>query len=284
MAQNPTSIMSLKKLLLSLLLAIFDGLSLHYISASNTTHELTRSPPKVSRSYTVRYFEYNASATEAIVGEIEKLHARHFVDSRFTTEELANSPEAKAVIEFLQEPLQAVVTFDSDVELKCKYLISFLESCAVWLIAANTDPATARPLLHTINTRAHRCAETLEKVIQQHNLLEQLTQRLTDTDGVKENAVDTLSLLIESEREGPAQDLFLRVMSLSHPTFGLSRRLVEWNVKIPAAVESLSVIREFLAGQSEKLATVAARDDVGFAQDLPVLLRNCRKEYSFYWR
>ena len=264
---------------MSLLLAIFAGLSLHYISASNTNHDLTRSPPKDSCFYSHRYFKYNNSATKEIVGEIENFHARHFVDSHFTTEESASSPKAKAVIEFLREPLQAVVTFDFNIELfYCEYIIRYLETCAVWSIAANTDPATASPFLHNINARAHRCAETLDKVIQQHNLLEQLMQRLTD--GVKENAFDILYLLIESEHEAPAQGFFSRTLSLQSSAFRLSRRLAEWNVRNSAVVESLSSIREFLAGKSEKLATVAARDDVGFAKDLSVFLENFREEHS----
>ena len=283
-AQSSTSIMSLKRLLLSLLLAIFAWRSLQYISASNTDHNLTRLPSKDLRFYSHRYFDYNDSATKEIVGEIEKFHTRHFVDSHFTTEELASSPEAKAVIESLRELLQAVVTFNYNIELsECGYIIRYLETCAVWSIAANTDPATARPFLHTINARARRCAETLDKVIQQHNLLEQLMQRLTD--GAEEVVIESLPVLFNSEHEAPAQDFFflLRALAFQTSAYILSWRLEEWKVKSSAVVGSLSSICEFLAGKCEKLATVAARDDVGFAQDLSVLLRNCREGHSSHW-
>lgn len=267
------------KLLSILLLAIAVAISLR-----STVHVHTICPAK-SQFYTSKFLIYNASATKQIVIQIEKFHARHFVDRRFTTEELAMHPEAKAAIEYLREPLQAVVALDSNTGLSdCKVITRPLETCAVWSISANIDPATARPFLHAINARVRRCVETLDKVMQQHSLLEQLMQRLTDGD--KENVREILPLLFESEHEAPAQDFISRAFSLRNSAYILSWRLEEWKVKSSAVVESHSSntrIRKFLAGKREKLATVAARDDVGFAQDLSVLLRNCREGHSSHW-
>ena len=184
------------KLLSILLLAMVAGMSLPYISASSTVHAFTKCPARSPLFYTYSYLKYNSSATKEVVSEIEKFHARHFVDRRFTTEELAMHPEAKAVVEFLREPLQAVVALDSNTGLSnCEVITRPLETCAVWSISANIDPATARPFLHAINARVRQCVETLDKVIQQHNLLEQLMQRFTDGD--KEYVRETLPLLFE---------------------------------------------------------------------------------------
>lgn len=258
-------------------------MSLSYISASSTVHAYTKCPARSPLFSTYSYLEYNySSATKEVVSEIEKFHARHFVDRGFTTEELAMHPEAKAVIGYLREPLQAVVALDSNTGLSdCKIITRPLGTCAIWSISANIDLATARPFLHAINARVRRCVETLDKVIQQHNLLEQLMQGLTDGD--KEYVREILPLLFELEHEAPAQEFISRAFSLRTSAYILIWRLEKWKVSSSAVVGFLSSIREFLAGKREKLATVAARDDVGFAQDLSVLLRNCREGHSFHW-
>lgn len=273
--------MSLQKLLSFSLLAIIAGLSLRYSSASNMIHNLTRSPPTSPLSYAYDYFRYNASATKEIVSEIEKFHTDHFVDSRFTTENLALYPEGKAVVEFLRESLQPVVTLNSDIEFfDCGDTIESLETCAVWSISADINLATARTFLHSINDRVHRCVKTLDKVIQHHKLLEQLMHRLVDYQGF---VIDPLPLDFDSEHEVPSRDVSSRPFSLRLSTFLVSRRLREWKDKNAAAVESLARVREFLVGNSEELATVVARYDVVFAKDLSVLLRNCRKEHPSLW-
>jgi hypothetical protein len=117
-----------------------------------------------------------------IVSEAKEF-ASYFVDWNFTTEESAVYPQVKAVVEFLREPLQTVITLESSIEpSECSCVTRFFETCAVWSISADIDPAPARPLLHTINARVHRCVEMLDKVAQQHNLLEQLRQKLVDSD------------------------------------------------------------------------------------------------------
>lgn len=266
--------------LLSLsLLAIVAILSLPCISASNTVHINTERPPNSPLFYNYRHFGYNASATNEIVSEIETFHAKHFVDSRFTTEELAMYPEAKAVVEFLRAPLEAAIALGSNIELSnCEAVTRSLETCAVWSISANIDPATARPFLHAINGRVHRCVETLDKVMQQHNLLKQLMQRLANYRGF---SVQSLSLLSSQSNHVAAARHFSR-HAYSIRLWGpiLHRRLETWNGKDSAAIESFPSIRELLAGKSEKLANVAARDDDGSAQELSVLLKDCREELS----
>lgn len=107
-----------QKLLSLSLPAITAGLSLQHSLASNIIHNLTRSSDSISAKgpvvLRIRLLKYNANATKEIIGEIEKFHTDHFVDSRFTTDTLY--PEGKAVVEFLCESLQPVVALNSNIE------------------------------------------------------------------------------------------------------------------------------------------------------------------------
>jgi hypothetical protein len=278
MPQNQTNKMSLKKSLSFWLLAIAAGLSLQYFSAGNAIHALTRPPSKSPLFYTHSHLMYNASATKEIVSKVEEFHAEYFVDDHFTTEELAMYSEAKAVIEFLHEPLQAILALDSNTKLlECRAITRSLETCAVWSISANTDPTTARPYLCAINNRVHRCIEALDNVMEQHNLLEQLAERLIDGDnGFVMEAPPLQDFALT--HGAPVRGFSSRAFSFRLSAIVLSYRLEDWKHNNSADVESLASIREFLVGKSESLAAAVAGYDVRFAKGLPLLLENCHDE------
>lgn len=271
--------MSLKNLLPLSLLAIFAGLSLYYFSASNVSRVSVRLLPDGRPFYSIHGLAYNIRKTNEVADDIKKFHDDKF---RFTTEELATHPEAKAVVEFLLEPLQEVIALGSDIDLHdCTATAHLLETCAVWSISANTAPATARPFLYATNARVHRCVEALDKIKQQHAFLEHLTQRLVDGD--KGFVIANLPLPESaSNQEALEQDFSARLSSFQNSAITTSWQLRDWNTcKEKSGVEeSLASIRKSFADTSENIAAAAGRCDVGLAEELPVLLKACSDERS----
>lgn len=261
--------MSLKSLLSFSVSAIFTGLSLDYFWPSNIVIDHT--------FYITTDLAYNISKNNEVVDYLKEFHATEF---RFTTEELATHPEVNAVVEFLREPLQAVIALGSNIDLyDCTAIADLLESCAVWSISANTTPSTARPFLHAINARVHRCVDALDKVKKQQHFLEQLTQRLLDSD--MGFVIQTLPPPdYTSKHEAPAHDFSSRVSSFQASAFTTSRKLWKWNVEKAAIDEPLANIQKSFIRASQSISAAVAKCDVGFAEELPVLLRDCQEERS----
>ena len=172
------------------------------------------------------------------------------------------------------------MALDSDIDISDYMdIIRSFETCAVWSISANTDPWTSRSFLHAIKARVHRCVEALDKATQQHTLVEQLMQRFVDGDiGL---ILETLPLLDSaSEEEAKLYDFARRVSFFRSGVWVATWQLEQWNNKSSVAFETLASTREFLVGNSESLAAVAARCDGDVAEVLSMLLGNCREERS----
>jgi hypothetical protein len=70
------------------------------------------------------------------------------------------------------------------------------------------------------------------------------------------------------------------VASFHTSAFGISFKLKKWNDEKVAIDEPLSNIHKFFVATGKNLAAVVARCDVGFAEDLLVLLKDCQDERS----
>jgi hypothetical protein len=271
--------MLLKSLLPLLLLAIstLAGPSLHYLWPSNIFRVSMESPPDDYPLYSATRLTENVRQINEVVDSIREFHTTEF---RFTTEELATYPEVNAVVEFLRIPLQAVIALGSDIDLyNCTAITDLLETCAVWSISANTTAATARSFLHATNARVDSCIEALGKLKQQNAFLEQLTQNLVD-DHIG-FVIGTLPLLeTASTYEAPTHDFSARVSSFQRSTFTTSRILKVWNDEKDAVDEPLAIVHKSFLRVNESLATVVARCDDGFAEELPMLLRDCQDEHE----
>jgi hypothetical protein len=271
--------MLLKSLLLLSLLAIstLAGPSLHYTWPSNIFSIQIESSSHSHPFDSVTSLTYSVGNSNKVVELLEEFHTTKF---NFTIEELDTHPEVNAVVDFLREPLQAVTALGSNIDLNdCTAIIHLLETCAVWSISATTAPATARPYLHAINARVYRCVEALDQVKKQQHFLEQLTQRLVDGD--MGFVIGTLPLPdLASQHEAPEDDFLARVASFHTSAFGISFKLKKWNDEKVAIDEPLSNIHKFFVATGKNLAAVVARCDVGFAEDLLVLLKDCQDERS----
>jgi hypothetical protein len=271
--------MLLKSLLpLSLLVvSTLAGPSLHYLWPSNVFSIQMQSSSHSHPFDSVTSLTYNVGNSNEVVELLEEFHTTKFA---FTIEELDTHPEVNAVVSFLREPLQAVTALGSNINLEdCTAITDLLETCAVWSISANTTTAIARPFLQAINARVDSCVEALDKLKLQNTFLEQLTQNLVDDHMAF--VIGTLPLLESaSTYEAPTNDFSARVSSFQRSTFTTSRILKVWNDEKDAVDEPLAIIHKSFLRVNESLATVVARCDVGFAEELPVLLRDCQDEHE----
>lgn len=275
--KSHTNRMLLKSLLpLSLLVvSTLAGPSLQYLWPSNVFSIQMQSSSHSHPFDSITSLTYNVRNSNEVVELLEEFHTTKFA---FTIEELDTHPEVNVVVSFLREPLQAVTALGSDIKLKdCTAITNLLETCAVWSLSATTAPETARPYLHAINTRVHRCVETLDKVKKQQHFLEQLTQRLVDGD--MGFVIGTLPLPDSaSQHEAPEDDFLVRVASFHKSAFAISFKLKNWNDEKVAIDEPLANIHKFFVGTGESLAAVVAKCDVGLAEELLVLLKDCQDE------
>lgn len=276
--------MPFKNLLSFSALAILAAFLLHYPSANNIINTLVQSQPD-SPNYTDTVHSINRHVREMdeVVSEIVRIHARSFVDNRFTTEELATYPEVKAVVELLHESLRAVVALNSGIDLSdCRAITHSFETCNVWSTSAKTDHMTSRLFLQAIHAGVNRCAEALDKVTQQQTLLKQLTQTFVDCGGGSLLA-DRPSPKFSPRFSGhELQALYLswRLRSFLKALHIPLMMLERLNDEYPLDFESLTSFRKFLVDSGENLAAVTARYDGSITEGLALSLRDCREGRS----
>lgn len=257
--KSHTNRMLLKSLLpLSLLVvSTLAGPSLQYLWPSNVFSIQMQSSSHSHPFDSITSLTYNVRNSNEVVELLEEFHTTKFA---FTIEELDTHPEVNAVVSFLREPLQAVTALGSDINLKdCTAITNLLETCAVWSLSATATPAAARSYLDAIDARVHRCVEALDKVKKQQHFLEQLTRRLVDGD---------MGFVIGT------------LPPFHRSAFRISFNLKKWSDERVAIDEPLANIHKFFVATCENLAAVVARCDVGFAEDLLVLLKDCQDERS----
>lgn len=215
---------------------------------------------------------------------VKGIYAKYIVNDQFTTEELISYPHAKAVIDSLRGPLKAVTDFDFDISIAdCKTILLLLKVCTDWPEAALPKPAAARPILQTADTRAHRCIEVFDKVLQQHALLSQLYKSIASAHF---NLLRLQMSLPESstaiaQHDNGSSNLMQRLESFKTGLKLVFKEVTLWSMNSASLPEAMAPLRATLGAQSRSLTAMAAKSDRRLAEELPSFSRYCRNMHAY---